>query len=100
MSPFRKPIKFDIEDLVGHTYLRVDDERRVPRIAAALRPHKVERLERDVDGRHSSIVLVATEIGILMEFVIAGGSGATLCSIFLGLCMNECRMCRGLHLFL
>ena len=65
MSPFRKPIKFDIEDLVGHTYLRVDDERRVPRIAAALRPHKVERLERDVDGRHSGIVLVATEIGIL-----------------------------------
>ena len=78
MSPFRKPIKFDIEDLVGHTYLRVDDERRVPRIAAALRPHKVERLERDVDGRHSGRVLVATEIGILMEFVIAGGSGATL----------------------
>ena len=92
--------QFDIKYFVGHTHLRVDDERRVPRIAAALRPHKVERLERDVDGRHSGIVLVATEIGILMEFVIAGGSGATLCSIFLGLCMNECRMCRGLHLFL
>ena len=81
-------------------YLRVDDERRVPRIAAALRPHKVERLERDVDGRHSGIVLVATEIGILLEFVIAGGKGATVCSLFLGLCMNECRMCRGLHLSL
>ena len=62
---------------VGQMYLRVDDERRVPRIAAALRPHKVERLEGDVDGGHSGIVLVATEIGILMEFVIAGGSGAT-----------------------
>ena len=46
-------------------YLRVDDERRVPRIAAALRPHKVERLEGDVDGGHTGIVLVATEIGIL-----------------------------------
>ena len=62
---------------VGQMYLRVDDERRVPRIAAALRPHKVERLEGDVDGGHSGIVLVATEIGILLEFVIAGGSGAT-----------------------
>ena len=58
--------QFDIKDLVGHTYLRVDDERRVPRIAAALRPHKVERLEGDVDGGHSGIVLVATEIGILL----------------------------------
>ena len=47
---------------VGQMYLRVDDERRVPRIAAALRPHKVERLEGDVDGRHSGIVFVATEI--------------------------------------
>ena len=47
-------------------YLRVDDERRVPRIAAALRPHKVERLEGDVDGGHSGIILVATEIGILL----------------------------------
>ena len=47
---------------VGQMYLRVDDERRVPRIAAALRPHKVERLEGDVDGGHSGIVLVATEI--------------------------------------
>ena len=69
--------KSDIKDLLGKIYLRVNDERRVPRIAAALRPHKVERLERDVDGRHTGIVLVATEIGILLEFVIAGGSGAT-----------------------
>ena len=69
--------QFEIRDLVGQMYLRVDDERRVPRIAAALRPHKVERLEGDVDGGHSGIVLVATEIGILLEFVIAGGSGAT-----------------------
>ena len=46
-------------------YLRVDDERRVPRIAAALRPHKVERLEGDVDGGHSGIVFVATKIGLL-----------------------------------
>ena len=46
-------------------YLRVDDERRVPRIAAALRPHKVERLEGDVDGGHSGIVFVATEIEYL-----------------------------------
>ena len=80
-------------------YLRVDDERRVPRISAALRPHKVERLEGDVDGGHSGIVLVTTEI-IHLEFVIAGRSEATLCSIFLSLSMNECRMCRGLHLSL
>ena len=46
-------------------YLRVDDERRVPRIAAALRPHKVERLEGDVDGGHTGIVLVTTEIRLL-----------------------------------
>ena len=50
------------KELVGQRYLRVDDERRVPRIAAALRPHKVERLEGDVDGGHTGIVLVATEI--------------------------------------
>ena len=54
--------KSDIKDLLGKIYLRVNDERRVPRIAAALRPHKVERLEGDVDGRHSGIVFVATEI--------------------------------------
>ena len=57
--------QFDIKDLVGHTYLRIDDERRVPRIAAALRPHKVERLEGDVDGGHTGIVLVTTEIRLL-----------------------------------
>ena len=96
----QKRLKSNITEDVTNRNLRIDDECRIPRIAAALRPHKVERLERDVDGRHSGIVLVATEIGILLEFVIAGGSGATLCSIFLGLCMNECRMCRGLHLSL
>ena len=57
--------KSDIKDLLGKIYLRVDDERRVPRIAAALRPHKVERLEGDVDGGHSGIVFVATKIGLL-----------------------------------
>ena len=57
--------KSDIKDLLGKIYLRVDDERRVPRIAAALRPHKVERLEGDVDGGHSGIVFVATEIEYL-----------------------------------
>jgi len=54
-----------VVEVAGARHLRVDDERRVPRITAALRPHKVERLEGDVDGGHSGIVLVATEIGIL-----------------------------------
>ena len=57
--------QFETRELVGQMYLRVDDERRVPRIAAALRPHKVERLEGDVDGGHSGIVFVATEIEYL-----------------------------------
>ena len=59
----------------GARHLGVDDERRVPRVPAALGPHEVEGLQRDVGVVHvaAAAALVALVVAVRRVLVVLGG---------------------------
>ena len=59
----------------GARHLWVDDERRVPRVPAALGPHEVEGLQRDVGVVHvaAAAALVALVVAVRRVLVVLGG---------------------------
>ena len=54
-------------------HLGVDDERRVPRVPAALGPHQIEGLQRDVGVVHAAAAALVAVVAVRRVLVIFGG---------------------------